>query len=405
MFDHLAPENLQNPFDLYKRLREQRPIYWSEKYSFWMLTRYHDVKSVLQSPRQYSSSSAVAMDRRAQELPQSVRASFELGQRFYQRHIQASDPPAHTSQRQAVMKGFMPLVLGVLKTSIESRVNLLLDDVERVGSCDFVTQVAHPLPSSVIFDLLGVPPEQYDAVRETADLLWTFPSAVHKADVQALEQIAEKIKRTEAALMHLIRLRRHEPKEDLISALANPDCQLEQMSDADIVVLCVFLLISGRETTTNLLSGSLGHLLQHRDQWEMLITAPELLPSAVEELLRFISPVLWVARITTEDIEMDGHVFPKGSDVRLGIGAANHDPAQFVDPDNLDITRSNVSSIAFGYGMHTCLGAALARMQAQTVLSALLQRMPRIKLEIDHFEYHPIYWLRVLKSLPISVRG
>jgi cytochrome P450 len=403
-FDPLLSSNMQNPFDYFARLRDQKPVYWSAQYSFWMLTRYQDVKTALQSPSQYSSATGVAMAQRVDALPKSARDSFEVGKRFFHDHIQASDPPMHTAQRQSVMKAFMPLVTGIVKTSLEQRVHRLLDEIERAGTCDFVKEFAYPLPSSVIFDLLGVPEEHQQTIRETADLYWAFPRAVYRADVEALEQIAEKVKQTEAVLTKLVQIRKREPKADLISALAGADGAVTSISDSDLVVLCVFLLMAGHETTANLLSGSLRYLLQDRPQWERLIAAPDLLPGAVEELLRFVSPVLWVARVAKEDIEIDGHVLRAGSDIRLGIGSANHDPDRFTNPDTLDIIRKNTHSVAFGYGLHACLGAALARMETHVAFSGLLQRMPQISLRTDCFDYQPIYFLRALKSLPVAVR-
>jgi cytochrome P450 len=171
------------------------------------------------------------------------------------------------------------------------------------------------------------------------------------------------------------------------------------------VVLCNFLLAAGHETTANLLSGSLRYLLERRELWEQLDAAREMIPTAVEELLRFVSPVLWVSRLPAEDIELDGHLLRKGSRLELGIGAANHDPAEFPNPEQLDFARPKVNSLAFGYGPHFCLGAALARMETQVALSSLLDRIPKVQLGTRHFEYRPLYFLRALKSLPIVLRG
>jgi cytochrome P450 len=170
-------------------------------------------------------------------------------------------------------------------------------------------------------------------------------------------------------------------------------------------VLCNFLLVAGHETTANLLSGSLRYLLERRELWEQLGAAREMIPTAVEELLRFVSPVLWASRLPAEDFELDGHLLRKGSRLQLGIGAANHDPAEFPNPEQLDFTRPKVNSLAFGYGPHFCLGAALARMETQVALSSLLDRIPKVQLGTRHFEYQPLYFLRALKSLPIVVRG
>jgi cytochrome P450 len=278
-----------------------------------------------------------------------------------------------------------------------------LDDLERAGACDFVAQFAYPLPSLVIFDLLGVPAEDHETMRETAKALVMFPNAVYKGDVEMIDHIAEGLIRGQTILERLIEQRRREPKNDLISILVRTDQGTTRLPDDEIVVLCNFLLAAGHETTANLLGGSLRYLLEKRELWEQLGAAPEIIPVAVEELLRFVSPVLWTSRLPKEDIELDGHVLRKGSRVLLGIGAGNHDPGEFQDPGLLDFTRTKVQSLAFGYGPHFCLGAALARMEAQVALSRLLDRMPQIQLGTKHFEYQPAYFLRALKSLPIIV--
>jgi len=191
----------------------------------------------------------------------------------------------------------------------------------------------------------------------------------------------------------------------LISMLVHAHTGTTQLPDEDIVVLCNFLLGAGHETTANLLSGSSRYLLEQRELWEQLGSAPEMIPAAVEELLRFVSPVLWVSRVPAEDIEVDGQVLRKGTRVQLGIGAANHDPSEFPNPEQLDFTRQKVNSLAFGYGPHFCLGAALARTETQVALSRLLERIPQIQLGTRHCEYRPLYFLRALQSLPIVVRG
>jgi cytochrome P450 len=405
VFDPMKPANIQEPFVYLAKLREQKPVYWSEQYSFWMLTRYQDVKAVLRAPRLFSSATGVEIEKRGERFPQSVRASFDIGKRFIYTHMQASDPPRHTEHRESVMNAFTRHVIAEMRASIEQRVDRLLDELEGAGTCDFVSQFAYPLPSLVIFDLLGVPAEDHETMREATKAAVMFQGAVYKGDFGAMEQIAERLTQAQGILELLIQQRRREPKKDLISVLVRADTGTAELSDDDLVVLCNFLLSAGHETTANLLGGSLRHLLERRVLWEQLGAAPEMIPTAVEELLRFVSPVLWVSRLSREDIELNGHVLRKGSRVQLGIGAANHDPSEFTDPELLDFTRTKVNSLALGYGVHFCLGAALARMETQIALSSLLQRMPQIQLATRNFEYRPVFFLRALKSLPITLQN
>lgn len=403
-FDPMTPSNLQEPFVFFAELRKEKPVYWSEQYSFWMLTRYQDVKAVLRAPRQFSSATGVEIEKRAEQIPQSARASFDIGKRFWYTAIQATDPPKHTDQRGAVMNAFTPRVVAEMRTSIQQRVDHLLDEMERAATCDFVSEFAYPLPSLVIFDLLGVPAEDHEAMREATQAVVMFPSSVYQGDLVAIDHIAERLTRAQGVLERLIQQRRREPKNDLISILLHSETGTTQLPDDEIVVLCNFLLAAGHETTANLLGGSLRYLLERRELWEQLGATREMIPSAVEELLRFVSPVLWVSRLPAEDIELDGHLLRKGSRLQLGIGAANHDPAEFPNPEQLDFARPKVNSLAFGYGAHFCLGAALARMETQVALSSLLDRIPKVQLGTRHFEYEPLYFLRALKSLPIRLK-
>jgi cytochrome P450 len=403
-FDPMKSSNLQEPFVYFAKLREKKPVYWNQQYSFWMLTRYQDVRTALRAPQLFSSATGVEIEKRAEQIPQSVRASFDMGKRFFYTTLQAADPPRHTDQRQSVAHAFTPRAVAAMRVSIEQRVDQLLDEVERARTCDFVSQFAYPLPSLVIFDLLGVPTEDHETIREAAKATVMFPSAVYKGDFGSMDRIAGRLTQAQGVLERLIQQRRREPRKDLISILVHADAGPAPLPDDDLVVLCNFLLAAGHETTANLLSGSMRYLLEKRQLWEQLSAAPELIPVAVEELLRFVSPVLWVFRMPVEDIELDGQVLRKGSRVQLGIGAANHDPSQFSDPESLDFTRTRVQSLAFGYGPHFCLGATLARMEAQIALSKLVHRMPRVQLTTKDFEYRPLYFLRALKSLLIRVR-
>jgi cytochrome P450 len=404
-FDPMTPANVQDPFAFFSRLREEKPVYWNEQYSFWMLTRYRDVKAILRAPSQFSSATGSEIEKRGEQLPASARASFDIGKRFLYTTLQALDPPKHTDQRRTVMNAFTPQLSTAMRMSIQQRVDRLVEDIERREICDFVSDFAYPLSSFVIFDLLGVPTEHHDSIRQSSQAAASFTSAVHRRDFEAMEHIAERLTDAEKVLQRLIAERRHKPGNDLISHLLQRPDTTAWLPDDELVVLCNFLLIAGQETTANLLSGSLRHLLERRELWQQLGADPGMIPAAVEELLRFVSPVLWVSRLPTEDVELDGKLLRKGNRLQLGIGAANHDPSEFPNPEQLDFTRPKVNSLAFGYGPHFCLGAALARTETQIALSRLLERIPHIRLGVQHFEYRPLYIFRALKSLPVIVRN
>jgi cytochrome P450 len=307
----------------------------------------------------------------------------------------------HTAQRALIAKVFTPRVMENMRASIQIRVDRLIDRLEESENGDFIAQFAYPLPSLVIFDLLGVPEEHYAALRTSAAAFARFPPTLHAQDLEALEEIAENLTNTERLLQRLISEHRANGRNDLLSALLNAKEGSGALTDKELIVLCNFLLFAGHETTANLLGGSVLHLLQNRMLWNQLKDSPELLGNAVEELLRFVSPVLTVARVLKEDFECHGTILKKGERISLMIGAANHDPTQFENPDQLKFERPKPHSVAFGHGIHYCIGAALARLETQIALSALFRRLPDIRLATPTVEYQPVFFLRALKSLPV----
>ncbi len=401
-FDNLMnPVNIRDPFPLYAWLRENSPVHWNKQMNGWLLTRFVDVRSAFGDATRFSSQSGLPLLARAELLPPEARADFHLGYRFFYQQIQASDAPIHTIHRSLITKAFSARVMEGMRARIQQRVEKLIEDMERKQVCDFVKDFAYPLPSLVIFDLLGVPEEHYEALRHSADAFARFPPAALTQDVAGLRYIAEKLQQTSALLRQLIARRRRDPQPDLISALASVREEQAQLSDDDIVVLCNFLLFAGHETTANLLAGSVLNLLQNRKLWSALTASASLPGNAVEEFLRFVSPVLSIARVATEDIELRGKIIKKGDRVSLMIGAANHDPAQFEDPEALVLGRARPASVAFGHGIHYCVGALLARTEVELALSGLLTRLPRMQLLPAELEYQPIFFLRALRSLPV----
>jgi cytochrome P450 len=250
------------------------------------------------------AATGVELEKRAENFPPTTRKHFDVAYRILFKSLSASDAPKHTRDRQAVMKAFTPRVIAEIREAISQSVERLLDKVEQSRTFDFVKHFAYPLPSLVIFDLLGVPPQFHQTFRDASSAVLKACPTVLRNDLTKLEQIAESIGRADAMIASLILQRRAAPQRDLISLLVH---ELEgALSDEDIGVLCNLLLVAGHETTANLLGGSVRFLLQKRQLWERLRKAPEMIGSAVEELLRFVSPVLWINRLTVGDIELDG---------------------------------------------------------------------------------------------------
>jgi pimeloyl-[acyl-carrier protein] synthase len=266
-----------------------------------------------------------------------------------------------------------------------------------------IEEFAYPIPVAVICEMLGVPIEDHERfkgwsvdIARGLDLIWLGPdSDVGRRSVAARHALAEYFR-------GLIAQRRAAPRSDLLSGLIAAEEAGDKLNEMELLATCILLLIAGHETTVNLIGNGMLALLRHRDQLERLQRDPGLITTAVEELLRFDGPVQRTARIPSEDVTLGGHTIAKGEMVMPFIGAADRDPAQFPDPDRLDIGRSDNRHIAFGWGIHFCLGAPLARIEGQIAINTLLRRLPKVSLATDVPEYRPSLTLRGLKALPVT---
>ena len=376
----------ENPYPLYQYLLARAPVQWNEVLHAWTLARYADVLNTLTDDR-------FSVDRRNSDLDVEVRNIA--------RSMLVSDPPDHTRLRALVQKAFTPRMVEQLRPRIIAIVGELLDRIaQRDGVCDLITDLASPLPVVVIAELLGVPAEDRVKFHDWSGML------AASLDPLVSEAIAGRVREAReglhAFLRDIIALRRREPRADLISALVAVEERGDVLSEPELVVMCTLLLIAGHETTVNLIGNGMQALLHHPDQLSGLRADPRLLPSAVEELLRFDSPVQLTGRIATQQLEIDGHVISQGEWVLPLLGAANHDPAQFPDPETLDISRAPNNHVAFGRGIHFCLGAPLARLEGQIAIGALVRRFPNLTLAGEPVRRDQIT-LRGLASLPVAV--
>ncbi len=381
-FDNpLLAQVRDDPYPLYQRLLAHAPVQWNEVLHAWTLVRYVDVVGSLTDAR-FS----------AERSPSQTRAV---------RSMLVSDPPDHTRLRALVQKAFTPRMIEQLRPRIVAIVGELLDRIaERSDLVDLIGDLAYPLPVVVIAELLGVPAE--DRVKFHA---W---SAVVAANLDPLvpetvaSQVADAREALHAYLRGIIAQRRREPRADLISALVAVEEQGDVLSEPELVIMCTLLLIAGHETTVNLIGNGMLALLRHPDELARLRADPSLIGSAVEELLRFDSPVQLTARIATERVEIGGQPIEAGQWILPLLGAANHDPAQFLDPEKLDLSRTPNNHVAFGRGIHFCLGAPLARLEGQIALGALVRRFANLTLAGEPVRRNQIT-LRGLSSLPVAI--
>lgn len=404
--DLLAPlrsaGSLENPYPIYSLLRSVRPVLQIPLEDFdgpgsWLLTRYEDVHSVLRDAR-FSADRlrAPVVRENLDRLPPFLRQTGEG-----LRTMLVMDPPDHTRVRKLVNKAFTPRRMEKLREHVQSIVNDCLDEMALKGRCDLIHDLAEPVPAIVIAELLGVPSEDHRKFREWSSALIAGIGAADEVEVQrAAEASGEKIF---AYLRETIRARRERPRDDLISAMIQAQEEQEVLTDLELLATSNLLLLAGHETTTNLIGNGMLALLREPDQLERLRRDPGLMPSAIEELLRFDAPVQATVRVATEDIELGGQTIPTGALVILSIGAANHDPAIFDQPDRLELSRSPNPHLSFGFGVHFCMGASLARLEAEVALGSLLSRFQKITLEEDAPEYRPNPILRGMRKLEVLV--
>lgn len=396
--DLLAPDVVQDPYTYFGRLRQTDPVHWNERWGGWLVTRYDDVVRVFRDPERFSSD---RMAHFVRELEPQDRERLSILIRYFSRWLVFTDPPYHTRVRMLVNKAFTPTSVERLRPRVRAIVHELLDRVREKGRMAFIREFAFHLPVIVISEYMGVPPEDREQVKEWSDE--TSRIFFIRADDP------ERRERSQAGLVRLLEYfeplihdRRKNPREDLISALVQAEERGDLLSHDELLATCTVLLFAGHETTTNLLANGLLALLQHRDQWDRLVRDPTLVRSAVEELLRYDGPVKATFRWAKTDVEMGGKVMRAGDRMLLVLASANRDPAKFPDPDQLDITRNPNPHVAFGHGIHICLGAPLARVEAQEAFGALVERLPQLRLSAQELRYHPTLVSRALEELYVE---
>jgi len=352
----------------------------------WVLTRYEHVALVLKD----ASLSADRTRFEGFDPPED----FEVHQSML-----TLDPPQHTRLRGLVNRAFTPRTVERLKPRIEALVERILDGAERRGSIELVSELAYPLPVTVIAEMLGVPAEDWPRFREWSRVLAASLDPLMGRQDAAIDDYVAARNALASYLSEVVAERRLEPRDDLMSDLL----AVGELDSRELIVMLNLLLVAGHETTVNLIGNGTLALLRHPEQMARLRDQPDLLEPAVEELLRWDSPVQLTARIATADFELGGKPICKGELLMTLLGAANRDPGQFPDPDRLDIGRSPNHHLAFGRGIHFCLGAPLARLEAQIAIGSLVRRFPALRLAGDP-ELSPTVTLRGLRALPLALR-
>jgi len=376
VFDPLTPGFTADPFPLLRRLREDDPVHRSPL-GFWVLTRYDDVARVLRSPRLFGT--GLTHD--------SMRSRYGDGAAFayVSRRLSSYDPPDHTRLRALVTRAFTVRRVESMRSHIQAIADRLLDGVGGAERMDVIADLAHPLPSLVICEMLDVA----EADRRQFSV-WTGDIAFLLAPIIAPDRLATGEAAAGAFMAYvrdLIAERREALGDDLLSALITAEADGDRLTEDELVAMIVFLFSAGHQTTRDLVGNGLLALLQHRDQWQRLLAQPALLPAAIEECLRYDPSVTMFFRRALQDTHIGDTPIPAGDRIFVSISAANRDPARFDDPDRFDLDRRDNEHLTFGGGIHYCLGAALARVEAHIIFATLLRRCPGIELTEDVIQW------------------
>jgi cytochrome P450 len=402
LFDFYSPEYHYDPYGMYRRVREQDPVHWGlpilpGAVGSWHLTRYADVMQVIKDQRfvheiqRYDDGPRVGLT----DMPEAVQLYLQLsGQSLLSR-----DPPEHTRLRHLVNKAFTPRMIERLRPRMTALAETLLDEALAHDAVDLINDYA--LPLTIIGEMLGVPVADREQLRVWSQALVRGLDCRKTVDVY--DRASEVALEVYAFFLELMAARGTEPHDDILGSLMLAHEAEDQLSESEVIVTATLLLVAGHETTVNLIGNGTWALLQHPAQLARLRANPALLPGAIEEFLRYEPSSQMASRYASADVAIGGQAIHKGDLINLLLGAANHDPAAYDHPDELDITRSDNRHLAFGMGIHYCLGAPLARLEAQIAFETLLRRTATIHLLEATPQWRDLISFRGLQRLPVQL--
>lgn len=394
LYHLLDPAVLANPYPLFHRLRSEDPVHWDPFLHAWVVTRYSDVVTVLYH---YSAE-------RTPTPEQLTRIGLDKLNPIAQVMVKQMlflDAPAHTRIRKLASHAFTPQRVEILRAHIHDITNSLLDKVEQQGRMDVIADLAEPLPCIVTAEMLGVPVEDYQQLKA-----WSQDFAEMLGNFQHNPDRAARVLKSTLAMVDYFRGAINEqskhPREGLVNSLLNAEINGDRFTQEEVIANCIVTMVGGLETTTNLIGNGVLTLLRNPDQLEKLRLDTSLIPSAVEEMLRYESPSQHTARLAPEDTSLGGKRISKRQAVIAVMAAGNRDPERFPDPDRFDITRTDNRHLAFGWAAHFCFGAALARIEGQTAFELMLERLKDWSLEPTPLVWRTNLGLRGLTRLPIT---
>jgi len=394
----MAPEVVADPHSYYRTLRENERVHWNERWKGWVLTGYKEVVDVLRDPENFSSDRMGYLEKElSQEEQESIAPIFHVLKYW----MVFRDPPEHTVLRMLLNKLFTPVAIERYRPMVRKIVQKALDKVVHTGKMEVIRDFAYDIPMSVILELIGAPDLDRDKIKEWSEAIGVF--FFIKADEPRRREIAcEGINSLVEYITPLIQQRRDHPGIDLISLLISAE-EAGQITYNDVLATCVLLIFGGHETTMNLIANGTLALMEHPEQWEKLRDNPVFLKRAVEELLRYDGSVKSTVRWAKKDVMVGDKLVKQGERLLVSLSGANRDPLQFENPDTLDVTRDPNLHVAFAHGIHVCLGASLARMEAEEAFAGLIKRITCPKVDEDaYLNYYPSVVHRALKNLPVT---
>ncbi|HEY7065544.1 MAG TPA: cytochrome P450 [Chloroflexota bacterium] len=391
-------EYRRDPYPFYATMRREHPVAYDERTGFWGVYRYDDVRQVITDHDAFSSDRThLLKDADPQRIERLRVASSLVG----------TDPPRHRLLRDLVSRAFTPRAIAQLEPHIAELTDGMLDAVVPAGQMDLIADLAYPLPVTVIAEMLGIPTSDRPRFKRWADALFEgtneIPTDPNAPIVQERMRVLQEMN---DYFREFVAQRRSAPKDDLMSRLVAAEVEGQRLAEAEVLAFCTLLLVAGHVTTTNLLGNAVLALLDHPDQLARLQAEPALVPSAVEEALRYDGPVQAIPRYAVQEAEVGGQRLAAGQRILVWVAAANRDEAVFAAPDRFDVARSPNPHLAFGAGIHFCLGAPLARLEARVALAVLLRRLQSIELaERAAPELTSSTFIRGVTRLPLTFQA
>lgn len=377
-----GPAFLTDPYPIFARFRAESPVHWVEPWGCWLVTRAEDVEATIRDTRRFSSADRVT--RAIERAPGFEQGLFAALHENFAVGMAQRDPPDHTRVRGLVSAAFTPRRVEGLRERIQQLVDEAVDARMASGRIEFVADLAHPLPAVVIAELSGFPVEDRERFRDWTYRINAFFFQSGVVDPVAAADADAAVREARAWIVELLAERRAQPRDDLLSALVAAEGAVDRLTDAELLSTAITLFLGGHDTTTQLIALGMGALVRHPAELATLRDRPDLVPAAVDEMLRYDAPFQMNLRYVTEPVELAGRRLEPGELIRQALGSANRDPARFEEPDAFRLGRPPSRHFGFGLGPHFCIGAPLARLQAQIAVESLVRRLPNLRLDPDH---------------------